>query len=268
METAVFQRLRRVVYEKSGIWLRDGKEAMAAARVAKRMRSLHIDGYASYLRYLLNDDTGKEVVHLLDAISTNVTSFFREPEHFDFLGRAVQKWVAEGQTRLRVWSAACATGQEPYSIAMTLLDAVPGPGVDLRVLGTDISTQALETAARGVYEKDDIKNVPAGMRYRYLDTRRQEGKTYFVIREIARQRVLFKRLNLSVVPFPMRGPLDAIFCRNVLFYLDHDVVTRLLSEIRRLLKPGGYLMAGHAESMTCMMSGLRLVKPSIYVKEG
>ncbi len=265
MDRATFNRFRRIVYDNCGISLGAQKEALVCARVGKRMRALGVRDHRSYLRYVMQDGSGEEMVHLLDAISTNVTSFFREEHHFSFLGDRVSAWAAQGQTRFRFWSAACSTGEEPYSMAMTLLDAPEASELsDIRILATDISTRALEKSEAGVYEWEKLTGLPRPIRGRYLEE--QDGEPFFRVTEPVRRLIVFRRLNLAATPYPMRGPLDIIFCRNVMIYFDNEVRRRVLTEMYRLLKPGGYLIVGHAESLTGMMSRFRAVQPSIYVK--
>ncbi|MCX7934230.1 MAG: protein-glutamate O-methyltransferase CheR [Planctomycetota bacterium] len=265
MDAKIFEAFRELIYRRSGIALRNGKESMVAARIAKRMRALNISDHAEYLRRVESDPSGEEVVHLLDAIATNVTKFFREPQHFDFLAARLAEWLASGQRRFRFWSAACSTGEEPYTLAMTLREACRGYEVDLKILATDISTRALERAMAGAYGADKVEPVPAALVAQYFE-RRRGAKDEYHVREEIRRLIVFRRLNLAEPPFPMRGPLDAVLCRNVMIYFDNDVRRRLLAEIERLLKPGGFLMVGHAESLTALMSNLRTVVPSIYVK--
>jgi chemotaxis protein methyltransferase CheR len=267
MQKSTFNQLRKIIYEKSGISLGEQKETLVCARLGKRLRALGICDYRSYLRHVMEDETGEEIVMLLDAISTNVTSFFREPDHFEFLGEAVSKWFASGQTRFRFWSAASSTGEEPYSIAMTLIETLNGRSADTKILATDISTRVLEGSLAGSYTNEKMKNVPLTLRDRYFDARRDESGVSFAARGILKRLVVFKRLNLAAPPFPMRGPFDAIFCRNVMIYFDDSVRKNLLAEMYRLLKPGGYLMVGHAESLTGMVSDFKSVKPSIYLKQ-
>jgi chemotaxis protein methyltransferase CheR len=266
MDTATFERFRQVVYDRSGITLGPSKEALVASRVGKRMRSLGLHEYGEYLDYVLQDRAGDEMVQLLDAISTNVTSFFREPDHFTFLSEVVKGWLTQGQRRFRIWSAAASTGEEPYTLAMTLCEALQEPGVDARILGTDISTRVLQACAAGVYGATKLRGVPADLRQKYFDRCDDGGQECFAVKPRLAGMVSFSRLNLSTPPFPMRGPFDVVFCRNVMIYFDAEVRRRLLLEICRLLRPGGYLMVGHAESLTGMLLGLKVVKPSIYVK--
>jgi chemotaxis protein methyltransferase CheR len=267
MDRRTFNRIREIVYEKSGISLSQGKEALVRARIGKRMRALNIPEHKAYLQLVLDDESGEEVVHLLDAISTNVTSYFREANHFDFLREAVQGWLEEGQKRFRFWSAACSTGEEPYTMAMVLHEVASHyRGVDIKILATDISTRALSQAMHGTYEEQKIKGVPKSYLNRYFHKSRQDSKNYFTADGILKNMIVFRRLNLSQPPFPMKGPLDVVLCRNVMIYFDNAVRKRLLDNIYRLLRPSGYLMVGHAESLTGMVSDFRSVKPAIYIK--
>lgn len=268
MDKLTFTRFQRIVYEKSGIWLREGKEALVAARVGKRMRALGIDDHRKYLRYLMADSSGDETIHFLDVISTNVTGFFRERDHFDFLASTLRTWAAAGQRRFRFWSAACATGEEPYSMAMTILELPELGGADVKILATDLSTRALQKCQEATYNKERMQTVHPALRQRYFFRHRDAKKEviYTATDQLATP-IVFKRLNLSHTPYPMRGPFDFVFCRNVMIYFDREMCLRLLNEIHRLLRPGGFLMAGHAESMTCSLGNFRFVKPSIYMKE-
>jgi chemotaxis protein methyltransferase CheR len=272
MDKSTFDELRSLVYAKSGITLQDGKEALVSARVGKRMRKLGLDAFGAYLERVKGAGGEEEMVQLLDAISTNVTSFFREPQHFDFVRETVEAWHRKGQTRFRFWSAASSTGEEPYTLAMTLRDCLPPSGSgpqstpegDVRILATDISTRVLEVARNGTYPEAKVAELPQGAAARHF-TRSREGGTC-TAHEGLRSMILFKRLNLAFPPFPMQGPMDIILCRNVMIYFDNRVRSRLVAEFHRLLKPGGYLLVGHAESLTGISNGFKTVRPSIYLK--
>jgi chemotaxis protein methyltransferase CheR len=268
MDKSVFKAFAMLVYDKAGISLGESKEALVSSRVAKRMRTLGIEqgDYKTYLKQIEDDRTGEELVHFLDAISTNVTSFFRENHHFGFMAEVLSKWLAKGQKSFRIWSAACSSGEEPYSAAITFLE-VCGKSADLKILATDISTKVLDKALKGIYEDDKVKTVPPVLRSRYFTKVNNGSSNLFEVVPALKQMVVFKRLNLSTPPFPMRGPLDIVFCRNVMIYFDNAVRTQLLSEIYRLLKPGGYLFVGHAESLTGIVSDFKVVKPATYIKQ-
>ena len=266
MEKAIFNKFRKVIYDKSGINLKNGKEALVCTRVSKRMRTLGIDDYRSYLRYVMQGGDNGEIVHLIDVISTNVTSFFREAEHFAFLGNTFANWFSQGQKRFRFWSAACSSGEEPYSITITLNEILKGRNVEMKILATDISTQILKNAREGIYSVKKLESVPENQIKQYFNCHRDNHAVTYSIKTSLKEMIVFSRLNLSSPPFPMHGPFDVIFCRNVMIYFDDSIRKNLLDEIYRLLRPGGYLIVGSAESLAGMMSDFKLVKPSIYLK--
>jgi chemotaxis protein methyltransferase CheR len=265
MSRATFSRFRGLIYRLSGIALGEGKEGLVRARVSKRMRLLGLQDYDAYLDQLLSDPSGEEIIHLLDVISTNVTSFFREESHFQALSEITARWRTEKRSRLRLWSAACSTGEEPYSMAMTLLEALDGRPIDLKILATDLSTRALARACAGSYGADRTALVPRDFRARYFESDVRYPSMLRVGPEL-RRIVSFARLNLARPPFPMSGPFDAVFCRNVMIYFDMEIRRHLLAQIHSLLRPGGYLFVGHSESLSGLTAGLKTVHPSVYVK--
>ncbi|MCP4657501.1 MAG: methyltransferase domain-containing protein [bacterium] len=219
-------------------------------------------------RWILEDRSGLDTVYLVDAVCTNGTSFFREREHFHFMFETLRRWLAGGARRIRLWSAAASSGEEPYSMAMVAAEAMGGVNAtkaDVKILATDLSTRILERCRQGVYSKERISEVPEAWRRRYFEpVTGEDGRPGFAAGRALCDRIVFSRLNLSEPPFPMEGPLDMIFCRNVMIYFDAAVRRRLLAEIHRLLKPGGYLFVGHAESLAGLMSDLRPVQPGVY----
>jgi chemotaxis protein methyltransferase CheR len=236
--------------------------------LAKRVRQLELPSYRDYLRYVERDDSGQELVLMLDAISTNVTSFFREPDHFELIRKVIPKWIEKGQGRFRFWSAASSTGEEPYTLAMVLDECFASAGNgDWKILASDISTRVLEAAQRGEYTAPHIQGIPANLLSKYFVKSQNAGDATFKVRDALRQRVAFHRINLSKPPFPMQGPLDIILCRNVMIYFDNAVRSRLLQEFYRLLKPGGLLLVGHSESLTGLLSNFIPIGPSVYRKE-
>lgn len=258
----IFDRIRELVYKKSGIKLDTNKESLIRARIGKRMRVLGISNHAEYLKQVIESNDENEIIHLLDAISTNVTSFFRDIDHFDLLGTLLKEWVSLGQKKFRIWSSACSSGEEPYSIAMTVLDSI-GLSFDTKILATDISTRVLEKAQNGIYEAERINQVPESFIEKYFE----KVDNSYKVKTALRNMIVFKRLNLSETPFPMQGPMDVVFCRNVMIYFDYDTRKRLINEIYRLLKPNGYLFVGHAESLIGLTNGFKTIKPSVYMKE-
>lgn len=265
MKRKIFNQLRTIIYQASGIALSEKKESLLAARIGKRMRSLGIELPEDYLE-IVKSENDEEIVEMLDAISTNVTSFFREMDHFQFVETVFRKWLEQGQRTFRFWSAASSTGEEPYTLAMVLKEVMASQIADIKILGTDISTRVLQVCRKGLYREEKISSVPPFMRDRYAERKLVDGVSCYVIKPELRRMVSFGRLNLSKPPFPMKGPFDIVFCRNVMIYFDDEVRKRLLDEIYRLLKPGGYLLVGHAESLTGMLSEFKSVKPSVYAK--
>jgi chemotaxis protein methyltransferase CheR len=267
MDKKTFNRLREIVYENSGISLRETKEAMVSARVSKRMRALAIASFQEYLRYLEHDADGNEITHFLDVIATNVTDFFRESEHFDFLKDCLRQWLANGKVKIRAWSAAASTGEEALSIAMTVLDTLGERPYDFKILATDISTRALACAQQGLYEKSHIEKIPAMMRSRFFRPVRTADSNGYQASDEIRRHIIYRRLNLAQPPFPMRGQLDIVFCRNVMIYFDTDTRSKLVDEIYRLLLPGGYLFTGHAESLSSLKTDFKCIRPTVYQKQ-
>lgn len=265
MTPHLFQRFVKLTYEKAGIAIRPGKEALVSARIAKRQRVLSLQSAEQYLEYLEQDSSGQELNHFLDVISTHFTSFFREPEHFVVLRQELENRLSAGQRRFRFWSAASSTGEEPYSMAMSLLEALKGvrAKVDLKILATDISLRSLEEARAGVYPGPRVELIPAELRQRYLECVEEASDLWGISTQV-RQLVTFRRINLSLPPFPMRGPLDVVFCRNVLIYFDQPTRQRLAAEIERLLAAGGLLCIGHTETLNGTSTRLKILRPSMF----
>jgi chemotaxis protein methyltransferase CheR len=264
VQPELFDRFSRLAYAKAGISLRRGKEALVTARVTKRMRALQLEDASDYLRYLEEEDQGEELLRFLDVISTHFTSFFREPDHFEDLRAALQGWVAEGRSRIRLWSAACSTGEEPWSMAMVTA-SVPGiEGVDWKVLATDIAADTLTQARAARYAADRVAPVPAPLAKRFLSRQRGERGELYAVADALREKVFFRRLNLTQPPFPMAGPFDAVFCRNVFIYFDQPTRQRVVESIEALLRPGGLFLLGHTETLNNVRTGLRMARPSVF----
>lgn len=267
MNEATFKRLREIVYETSGISLSPAKRALLMARTGKRMRALGITDFDDYLEVLESEDTGRELVEFLDAVSTNVTSFFREPSHFDVVREVARSWAGGGTKSVRLWSAGCSTGEEAYSLAMTVFDVVGGGTLDVRILATDICTDALRAGARGVYSRKHCASIPPKLRKAYAEPTMGDDEVYYRIGKRLRDAVVFRRLNLKRTPYPLHGPLDMVFCRNVMIYFDQEMRELVLREFHRLLRRGGLLFVGHAESMAVRSELFSLLQPSVLVKD-
>jgi chemotaxis protein methyltransferase CheR len=260
---AEFKRIQSIMYDHVGIVLQENKRALVEARVNKRLRALQISSYGQYLDFLANDSKGVEMVQLTDAISTNVTHFFRENEHFDFTTEAVNKWLAAGRNRLRFWSAACSTGEEPYSLAMTLQNINAASKADIKILATDISTRVLKIAAQGRYENEKIASIPTAVSKRSF--RSVDGGMSEVVPDL-KSKIMFRRMNLNKTPYPIKGAFDIIFCRNVMIYFDAHLRKRIVEQAHRLLQPDGYLIIGHAETLIGVDTRFKFVQPSVYRK--
>ncbi|HSM94263.1 MAG TPA: protein-glutamate O-methyltransferase CheR [Anaeromyxobacteraceae bacterium] len=267
MTPASFRAFQEIAYAQAGIHLREGKAALVQARLAKRLRELGLQSEEEYLGRLRGQAARDEIVLFLDAISTNFTKFFREPDHFELLQDDVAAASAAGQHRFRFWCAGCASGEEPYTVAMTVHDRLATK--DWKILATDLSTRALARARAGVYGDEEIADVPARYRERFLTRARgADGSSTWTVSPRLRERIVFRRLNLSQRPYPMSGPLDAVFCRNVMIYFDRPMRAGLVAEIERLVKPGGRFFIGHSETLNGIDTGLLVERPSVYRKRG
>jgi chemotaxis protein methyltransferase CheR len=261
-----FEALRKLVKELTGINLSDQKRELVYGRLARRLRALHLRTFAQY-RDLLASDGGREIVELCNAITTNLTSFFREAHHFDYLREQVLQARAadrHGSRRLRIWSAGCSSGEEAYSLAMTVAEAIPDlRSWDIRILATDLDSDVLARAQRGVYPADRIRTLAPQRRARFfIEQAGRDGPYYEVTPELAAL-ITFRQLNL-MHPLPMKGPLDAIFCRNVVIYFDKDTQRELFARITRLQRPGDLLFLGHSESLFKVSESYTPIGKTVY----
>lgn len=270
MPDNLFEQYSRLVYEQCGINLHEGKKALLQARLNKRLRMTGIDSYKEYFSYITCGANPGEFVNFLDSISTNLTYFFRETQHFDFMNRVglpelIEQKRKEKDTRIRIWSAGCSTGEEPYSLAMCVLDHLRDiTRWDFKILATDISTRVLQTAGRGVYSEEKVKKVPPALRQAHFQkVRAQEGSPDFQIAPHVKRLITFHRLNLKD-PYPFKGPFDFIFCRNVMIYFDKKTQEELVNKMAGFLSAGGYFCVGHSESLTGLAHKLSYVQPAIY----
>ncbi len=261
----LFARFCELAFDAAGIKLKAGKEALVAGRIARRVRSLGLQGPADYLRYLEADENKDEIVEFIDAISTNYTRFNREPDHLEALAQKVKALVRGGERRLRIWSAASSSGEEPYSMAIAIEKALEGRSCDYRILATDISTAVLARAQAGIYSPEAIRPVGEAAKQRFfVATKDEGGKPAYQVCDALRRRVVFRRLNLVRPPYPMKGPFHVIFCRNVMIYFDRPERQRVVGAIEGLLAPGGDFYVGHAESLTGLTHTLQVLRPSCY----
>ncbi len=264
-------RLRRLIYQESGISLGAEKKVMLEGRLRRRMTAVHVPSYRQYCEYLFggNGHDSEEMVHLIDAVTTNKTDFFREKTHFDYLtAKALPELTArDGIGReLLIWSAGCSSGEEPYTLAMVLNEyRQTHPALRFRVLATDISNAVLAKAEKGIFNAEAVRPVPRELVRRYfMRSRDPDSNLLRVIPEL-REAIEFRRLNL-MGEFGMAELADAIFCRNVIIYFDRPTQERLLEKLSRQLAAGGFLFLGHSESVHQMDIGLAPVAPALYRK--
>lgn len=258
-----FQTVARLVYRICGINLKDGKEALVRARLMKRLRALRMASIDEYIALIESSGGADELGVMIDVMTTNKTSFYREPEHFFFLRDHVLKGFRG--PRLRLWSAACSSGEEPYTLAILVHEYLPQLlRCDVRILATDISTRMLEKARTGIYAEDLLRPLPAEFRHKYFNRIGKNPATWQV-KEAVRRLVTLARLNLMDV-WPMRGPFDVIFCRNVMIYFDRATQQQLIDRFYELLAAGGYLMVGHSEGLSAITHRMRYVRPAVYRK--
>ncbi len=266
-----FRLISDIVYKHCKINLHTGKKELVRARLAKRLRQGNFNNFREYLKYVLEDKTGREFSNLIDSLSTNLTSFFREKQHFDFLEEKFLPSIIERKKknkdfRIRGWSAGCSSGEEVYSIAITLLEAFEKNGQwDIKILGTDISTRMLETARKGYYDAERVASVPAQQRNRYLLSKRENNSKVFEVSSALRNVVVFRHLNL-MESWPLKGPLDFIFCRNVMIYFDKPTQQNLIDRYWDMLDSGAVLFTGHSESLTGIKHKFKYIQPTIYMK--
>lgn len=262
-----FRQFSRLVGENCGINLHAGKKELVRARLSKRLRATGCRDFNAYIQFLKDDVDGKELLHFLDAISTNETSFFREPKHFEFIKTNVFPALqAGGPQPLRFWSAGCSSGEEPYSLAMWLQEHFEGiESWDVKILATDISTKTLAQAERGVYTDQRLSQMPKNQIRKYFQRGFGDHEGYFRVKQFIKEMIVFKRLNL-MEPFGFSAEFQIVFCRNVMIYFTKETRQALIEKFYNSLKAGGYLLIGHAESLNGMNHRFKYIQPNVYQK--
>jgi len=271
-----FHRFRDLVYEQCGINLTGAKKTMLTSRLRKRMGALGIHAFGQYYDHVLSaKGRSGELVHMLDAVSTNKTDFFREPRHFDYLKKEVLPAMVHSgcwrpDRRLNIWSAGCSSGEEPYTISMVLaeFDSQNRAG-DFSILATDISTRVLEIAGRGIYPERAVEPVPPALKRRYVMWGKNSQKGFCRVAPELRSRIQFRRINLNYGrDFGIRTKMDVIFCRNVIIYFDRETQKKLFDKFYAQLVPGGFLFIGHSEILHGVKDRFEPMAGSTYRKLG
>lgn len=259
-----FKRFSELVYEKTGINLHEGKKQLLQSRVNKIMRQRGLTSYREYYDLIVRDKTDGELIEFINVISTNVTYFFREEKHFEFLRGQWRDQLAPGRDAVEVWSAACSTGEEVYSLCIELSEVLGSR--PYHILGSDISTKVLKIAEKGIYSLEKLTGVNEAMLKRYFQRGTGTAEGYVRVKKDLRDRTSFRIINL-VEEIPLRTQYDLIVCRNVMIYFDSHVKNRIVNKLENCIKPGGYLFIGHSESLNGLSHDLQYVAPAIYRKK-
>jgi chemotaxis protein methyltransferase CheR len=262
-----FERLSAFIEARFGIHAGPAKRVLLETRLRKRLRALRMGSFEQYCAQVLSAGAGGELAEFVDAITTNKTDFFREPGHFDLLSRRLLPELAARRSpgeELRVWSAGCSTGEEPYTLAMVLADTL-GDATRFRVVATDLSRRVLRHAAAGLYRDDQVQPVPLELRRRFLE-RSLENPDVVRVGPALRGRVTFRLLNLLDENYGHDRPFDAIFCRNVLIYFRRETQREVIARLCRTLARDGFLFLGHSESINGMDLPLAQIAPTVYTR--
>ncbi len=267
-----FNKFSALIYEKTGIYLKAEKKELLNARLGKRLRACRINSFKEYYEFVINERSGNELVLLIDSVSTNFTNFFREQAHFNFLsGQILPAWakgLPSGKRELTIWSSACSSGEEPYTIAMVIEEFLarnPQVTWSYKIIASDISTRVLGKAEKGVYNHENISKVPAPLVKKYFQKGVGQAKGFYKVKKELRQKIQFKRVNL-MEDFPWGNPLDVIFCRNVMIYFNSETQQDLVQKFYGALIKGGYLFIGHSESIARLKHDFSQVAATAYTK--
>jgi chemotaxis protein methyltransferase CheR len=269
LSDAEFTQLSQLVYQHAGIHLPAQKKELVRSRLTKFLRNRKLTSFQEYYRLVLQDSSGLELVNLLDAISTNMTAFWREPKHFEFLGQELLpalRQKCKGAPQWRFWSAGCSSGEEPYTMAMVLMNAIINKDLSgVKIYASDINTQVLNQAQRGIYPLARVEPLSQEWRRRYFQKGVNQWDGFVRVKPEVKQLVEFFRFNL-MDQFRFKEEFDVIFCRNVMIYFEKVTQTELVNKFYHCLKPGGYLFIGHSESLCNISHQFAYVKPTIYRK--
>lgn len=270
LEDPDFQRLSSYIMSQFGIKLPPNKKTLLQCRLQKRLKTLQHGSFKEYIDYVFSSKGQQdEVWNMIDAVSTNKTDFFREPQHFEFLlDQGIEEYLQQtGKNRLSVWSAGCSSGEEPYTLSMVLKEASQsGRFFDFNIVATDISESVLQHAVVGIYKEEKTHTIPADYKKKYLLRGKNNYENKVRISSELRKKIEFRKYNLLSTDYAALGKFDFIFCRNVMIYFEREVQQRLLKQFCKILNPGGYLFVGHSESITGFTLPLKHIKPTIFKK--
>ncbi|MCP5002867.1 MAG: protein-glutamate O-methyltransferase CheR [Planctomycetes bacterium] len=269
-----FDLFRGLIYKTSGISLAESKKELVKSRLSKRLTARNIGSFEDYYKFVTKaDKSGEELVHLLDSISTNKTDFFREKKHFDFLNTKLLPELLTSKEKaknkkLRVWCAASSSGEEPYTLAMTILDHVTPKkgGWDVKLLATDISTKILQKAIRGVYKEETVRDIPKNLLCAHFSKVNINNTIFYQAKDHLKEIITFRRFNLMTPKFPFKNKFDFLFCRNVMIYFDPETQERLVAKFYDFLPKDGYLFIGHSETLAKKATNFKYVQPALYQK--
>lgn len=265
LTTHEFTQIRDLLHKICGIHMPQGKDGLVKARLSKRLKHLCLDSFAAYINYVQKDSSGDELAIMVDELTTNKTNFYREPAHFDFLANQILPCLQKTK-RMRIWSAACSTGEEPYTMSMHIHNHVINlEQMDVRMLATDISPTVLGKARAGVYEQNQMDGIDESLKRKFFTPVQNKATMSYQISHRVQSLVTFARLNL-MNPWVMKGPFDVIFCRNVMIYFDKETRENLIQRFYEIIRPGGYLFVGHSESLSSLAHHFKYVQPAVYEK--
>jgi len=268
---ADFDSLRTMVKQQCGITLSESKRELVYGRLSRRLRALGLGAFADYRRLLAGHEGPAEMIEFINAVTTNLTAFFREPHHFNFLRDeylAARARDPHASRRIRIWCSAASTGEEPYSIAISVAEAIPDwQRWDIKILATDLDTNVLKSCVAGVYREERVRGMPRARLERFFDVGGTAGDRQYRVKPELAAMISFRQLNLMHA-LPMKGPLDIIFCRNVIIYFDKETQRGLFSRIAPLQRPGDLLILGHSESLLQVSDAWTLMGKTIYSRQG
>ncbi|HOC59460.1 MAG TPA: protein-glutamate O-methyltransferase [Smithellaceae bacterium] len=270
LKNSDFDKISRLVYEQCGIYLHEGKKELVKARLGKRLRAGNYKSFTDYYNYVTTEEGTEELISMIDSISTNLTSFFREESHFARLRHIILSSDDKPGSRscrntFRIWSAGCSTGEEPYTLAITFAETVGYMPLDVSILATDISTKVLKIAESGIYAHERTKGIAQPLLKKYFQIGTGKSAGYVRIKNDLKKLITFQRFNL-MERFPAQNHFDTIFCRNVMIYFDKQTQNVLVNKFYDSLKSGGYFFVGHSESLTGLKHHFNYVEPSVYRK--